>query len=56
MKAGVGFVVRVADLRSQGRILFPTEITPGGVDSACHSAEVGEMSTSVLRLDDWQVR
>ena len=24
------------------------ELTPGGVDSACHPPEVGEMSTSVL--------
>ena len=24
------------------------ELTPGGVDSACHPSKIGEMSTSVL--------
>ena len=28
--------------------MFATELTPDGVDSACHPSEVGEMSTSVL--------
>ena len=28
--------------------MLAAELTPGGVDSACHSSEVGEMSTSVL--------
>ena len=28
--------------------LFSVELTPGGVDSAYHPSEVGEMSTSVL--------
>ena len=28
--------------------LSPVELILGGVDSACHSSEVGKMSTSVL--------
>ena len=27
------------------------ELTPGGVDSACHPSEVGEMGTSVLVME-----
>ena len=37
--------------RSQGPEFEPlpaVELTPGGVDSACHRSEVSEMSTSVL--------
>ena len=36
------------DLRILSYRLLVTELTPGGVDSACHPAEVGEMSISVL--------
>ena len=42
---------RVADLGSSGpefKLLLVVELTPGGVDSACHPSEVGEMSTGVL--------
>ena len=35
-------------LRSWVRPLLAAELTPGGVDSACHPSEVGKMSTSVL--------
>ena len=50
-KPGVGLVVRVAGLGPQGPGFEPltaVELTPGGVDSACHPSKVGEMSTSVL--------
>ena len=30
------------------RALLAAELTPGGVNSACHLFEVGEMSTSTL--------
>ena len=30
-----------------GKMRDVGELTPGGVDSACHPSEVGEMSTSV---------
>ena len=30
--------------------LFPVELTPGGVDSACHPFVVSEMNTSVLDM------
>ena len=29
-------------------LLFTIELTPDGVDSACHPSEVGEMRTSAL--------
>ena len=48
---GFGFVVMVAGLESSGPEFEPLsaiELTPGGVHSACHPSEVGEMSTSVL--------
>ena len=50
-KPGVGFMVRVAGLGSLDpafKPLLTVELTPGEVESACHSSEVGEMSTSVL--------
>ena len=44
---GVGFMVRAAGLASSGPE-FAAELTPGGVDPACHPSEVGKMSTSIL--------
>ena len=44
-------MVRVAGLGSSGLEFEPllvVELTRGGVDSAYHPSEVGEMSTSVL--------
>ena len=44
-------MVEVAGLGSSGpefELLSAVEWTPGGVNSACHSPEVGEMSTDVL--------
>ena len=35
-------------LESWVQALFAAELTPGGIDSACHPSEVGEMSTCVL--------
>ena len=51
LKPGVGLAVRVVGLGSEVpefEPLFYIELTPGGVDSACHRCEIGEMSTSVL--------
>ena len=48
---GVGLMVRLFVLGSEGpefKSRFAVELTPGGVDWACHPSEVGEMSTSVL--------
>ena len=48
--AGVGFAVRVTGLESQDPELEPlsaVELTPAGLDSACHPSEVGEMSAGV---------
>jgi len=36
------------DLRVLSLNPLSAELTPGGVDSACHLFEVGEMSTSLL--------
>ena len=51
-KPGVDLAVRVASFGAKGpEFECPSaveELTPGGVDSACHPAEVGEMSTIVL--------
>ena len=47
---GIGFTVWVAGLRSSGlefEPLLAIELTPGGVDLACHHSEVSEMITSV---------
>ena len=45
-------MVKVAGLRSSGLEFEPlfliVELTPGGVDSACHPSEVGKKSTSLL--------
>ena len=46
-------MVRVAGLgplAPEFELLITIELTPGGVDSACHPSEVGEMSTSALVL------
>ena len=51
MKSGVGLVVKVAGLGSSDPEFEPmsaVELTPGGVDKACHPSEVGEMTTNVL--------
>jgi len=40
--------LRLRWLTWDARVLRCTELTPGGVDSACHPSEVGKMSTSVL--------
>ena len=42
---GVGFMVRVVVSGSYGpefKSCLAVEVTPGGVDSACHPSEVGE--------------
>ena len=47
-------MVKVAGFRSSGlefELLLAIELTPGGVDSACHLSEVGEMSTSVQVIE-----
>ena len=47
-------MVQVAGLRSQGLEFEPlsaVELTQGGVDSACHPSDVGQMSTSVLVIE-----
>ena len=44
-------MVKVASLGSWSPTFDPlsiVELTPGGVDSACHPSEVSEMGTSVL--------
>ena len=48
---GVGLMVRVVGLGSEDpEFKSPTavELIPGGIDSACHPSEVGEMSASLL--------
>ena len=48
---GVGLIVRVVGLGSKDpefKSPLAVELTPGGVDSACHPSEVGKMSTSLL--------
>ena len=50
-RLGVDLAVRVASLESlsfEFEPLSAIELTPGGVDSAHHPSEVGEMSTGVL--------
>ena len=47
-------MVQVAGLRSQGLEFEPlpaVELTQGGVDSACHPSDVGEMSSSALVIE-----
>ena len=48
---GVGFMVRVVGLGSkdpQFKFHSALELILGGMDSACHSSEVGKMSASLL--------
>ena len=48
---GVDLMVRVVGLGSQDpefKSHLAVELIPGGVDSACHPAEVGKMSASLL--------
>ena len=48
---GVGLLVRVVGLGSKDpefKSPLADELTPGGVDSACHPSEVGKMSASLL--------
>ena len=48
---GVGLMARVVGLGSQSpefNSCLAVGIIPGGVDSACHSSEVGKMSASML--------
>ena len=48
---GVGLMVRVVVLGSldpEFKSPSAVELTPGGVDLACHPSEVGKMSTSSL--------
>ena len=48
---GVGLMVSVVALGSEGpkfKSCSPVELTPDGVDSACHPSKVGKMSTSLL--------
>ena len=47
---GVGLMVRVVGLGSEDPEFnshSAVELIPGGVDSACHPSEVGEMSASL---------
>ena len=47
-------VIKVAGLRSSGlefELLSAIELSPGGVDSACHPSEVSKMSTSGLVME-----
>ena len=47
-------MVKLAGLRSEGLELEPlsvVELTPVGVDSACHPSEVSDMSNSVLVIE-----
>ena len=51
LSPGVGFVVRVAGLGYWGpefKPLSTVELSPGGVDSACHPSKVGETSVTLL--------
>ena len=48
---GVGLMVRVVDLRSEGpefKSCSAVELIPGGVDSTCHPSEVSKMSMRLL--------
>ena len=48
---GVGLMVRLVGFGSEDpEFIFclAVELIPGGVDSACHSPEVGKVSTSLL--------
>ena len=48
---GVGLMVRMVGLGSEDpefKSCFSVELTPGGIDSACHPSEVGIMSVSFL--------
>ena len=48
---GVSLMVRVVGLESydpEFKSHSAVELIPGGVDSACHSSEVGKMSASLL--------
>ena len=48
---GVGLMAGVAGLGSwspEFKSCLAVELIPGGVDSACHPPEVGEISTSLL--------
>ena len=49
---GVGLAVRVAAWDLQVLSLSPLaiELTPGGVDLACHPSEVGEMYSLPMKL------
>ena len=55
---GVGLMVRVVGLGSENpefKSPSAVELTPGGVDSACHPSEVGKMSASLWYLvSEWR--